>query len=375
MSKILIVDDDPDIRDSLKILLNLDGHTVLEASDGEVALEKAKSEKPELVLTDALMPIKDGYSLAKDLRSNCETSATPIIMLTALDKEQDELKAFQDGVDDFISKPFKRAVLNARISKLLSRNTLHNPGQRTPECEKAGSAVEAKDRRTTGYEPLDAALGGGLPEGNNFLLVGPTGSGKSTFLRGFIRDGLKNNERSIVITLDDDPAMIRKSIGSALSRSLETYEADKLFCLVDAYNCNRGAVNSPERFSVNGPLELSQLAGVISDASKNIGQNINSKRGGRRIFDSISSLFTDFDLTSTHRFLNQLTRTSSSYGGIVSLFTLEAGSVTDQVLNNLKYVFDGILETGISEDKFLIRVTNMKWSKFSRDWVELAPVG
>ena len=113
------------------------------------------------------------------------------------------------------------------------------------------------------------------------------------------------------------------------------------------------------------------MAGLISDAGMELGQSVGGKAGGRRIFDSITSLFLNFELASVQRLIAQLTRTATSYGGVTGLFVVEEGAITEQTLNNMKYVMDGTIEFKVDADHYYARVANMKWSKFSREWVKL----
>ncbi len=113
------------------------------------------------------------------------------------------------------------------------------------------------------------------------------------------------------------------------------------------------------------------MAGVVSDAGQELGQSANGKAGGRRVFDSISSLFINFELASVQRFVAQLARTAASYGGVTTLFVVEEGAVEAQTLNNIRYIMDGFIETKVEGERYYARVANMKWSKFSRNWIEL----
>ena len=118
--KILIVEDDSDIRDYL--LQELQRYFILDsANDGQEALEKIDFEKPELIITDAVMPIMNGFELIRRIRSNHEWNDIPIIMLTALTNEEDNLKGIKAGADAYIKKPFSPQMLVTRISKLLEQ--------------------------------------------------------------------------------------------------------------------------------------------------------------------------------------------------------------------------------------------------------------
>ena len=121
MDKILVVDDEPSVRRLLRAALSKSGYGVVEASDGGEGLRKALEEKPDLIISDALMSVHGGYQMARNLRDNPVTASVPIIMLTGLNEETDELNAFQEGVDDYIVKPVRAPVLRARVAALLSR--------------------------------------------------------------------------------------------------------------------------------------------------------------------------------------------------------------------------------------------------------------
>ena len=117
---ILIVDDEARMRKLIKDFLTSKGHSILEAKDGEEALQVFEENKPKikLILLDVMMPKLDGWSVLRQIR---QTSQIPIIMLTARGEEQDELFGFELGVDEYISKPFSPKILVARVEAILKR--------------------------------------------------------------------------------------------------------------------------------------------------------------------------------------------------------------------------------------------------------------
>lgn len=119
-NKILIVDDESRMRKLIKDFLQAKGYSILEAEDGEKALEvfEQNSSKICLILLDVMMPKLDGWSVLRQIRQN---SKVPIIMLTARGEEQDELFGFELGVDEYISKPFSPKILVARVEAILKR--------------------------------------------------------------------------------------------------------------------------------------------------------------------------------------------------------------------------------------------------------------
>ena len=118
-TKILVVDDEPRMRKLVRDFLSKDGYLVLEAGDGEEALEMfLKMKDISLIIMDVMMPKMNGYEAAEEIR---KLSEVPIIMLTAKSEEKDELKGFSLGVDEYITKPFSPRVLVARVSAILRR--------------------------------------------------------------------------------------------------------------------------------------------------------------------------------------------------------------------------------------------------------------
>ena len=118
--KILMVDDEERMRKLVKEFLTNKGFSVVEAGDGEEALEIFFAQKDiALILLDVMMPKMDGWEVCREIRKN---SKVPIIMLTARSEERDELQGFQLGVDEYISKPFSPKILVARVGAILRRS-------------------------------------------------------------------------------------------------------------------------------------------------------------------------------------------------------------------------------------------------------------
>jgi len=119
--KILIVDDDKDIRQMLSILLSNEGYDTAQAENGQQAIE-IFDESIDLILLDVMMPVMDGVAACIKLR---EKSNVPIIFLTAKDTDMDQITGLGAGADDYVSKPFSPPVLSARIRTLLRRSNSH----------------------------------------------------------------------------------------------------------------------------------------------------------------------------------------------------------------------------------------------------------
>ena len=117
-SRILVVDDDDDIRGLLRTLLERAGHQVTEAPDGRAGLRELYAGSPDLVILDVAMPRLDGWATLERIR---EVSDVPVLMLTARDAEVERVRGLMGGADDYVVKPFGRQELVARVDVLLRR--------------------------------------------------------------------------------------------------------------------------------------------------------------------------------------------------------------------------------------------------------------
>jgi DNA-binding response OmpR family regulator len=119
MPKILVVDDEPDAIELLKVNLKSAGYEVVTAADGDEALKKARAVLPDLIVLDVMLPEVDGLEVCKILRRDQRVSAIPIIMLTAKAAEIDRVLGLELGADDYVTKPFSPRELVLRVKRLL----------------------------------------------------------------------------------------------------------------------------------------------------------------------------------------------------------------------------------------------------------------
>ena len=149
--RILVVDDESRMRKLVRDFLVREGYEVLEAGDGEEALDLFYREKDiALIILDVMMPKRNGFEVCREIR---ETSKVPIIMLTARSEERDELLGFELGVDEYITKPFSPKILVARIEAILRRGS----GTSTGEILEADGIRVDKDAHevTVDGKPVD----------------------------------------------------------------------------------------------------------------------------------------------------------------------------------------------------------------------------
>ena len=122
-TKILVVDDDPNISDLLKVYFENEGYDVKTASDGAEGISYFKIFEPDLVLLDIMLPKKDGWQVCREIR---EMSSKPVIMITAKGEVFDKVLGLELGADDFVVKPFDMKELSARVKAVLRRYQMHS---------------------------------------------------------------------------------------------------------------------------------------------------------------------------------------------------------------------------------------------------------
>ncbi len=125
-NKILIVEDEKDIRDLIIYALEAKGYETISADDGEKALKMLKENKPDLVILDWMLPSVSGLEICRNIRRDENIKNIPIIMLTAKITEDDKILGLDSGADDYITKPFSTAELSSRVKAILRRTERNN---------------------------------------------------------------------------------------------------------------------------------------------------------------------------------------------------------------------------------------------------------
>lgn len=123
MAKLLVIDDEIQLIEMVKMRLEANGHEVITAKDGQEGLAKAKSENPELIMCDIMMPKMDGYKVCGLLKNDSRYSKIPIILFTARAQEEDTKLGKEVGADAYVTKPFEPPILLAKIDELLKKAT------------------------------------------------------------------------------------------------------------------------------------------------------------------------------------------------------------------------------------------------------------
>jgi DNA-binding response OmpR family regulator len=119
MKRVLIADDEPNIVLSLEFLMKQSGYEIRVARDGEEALQAVREWKPDLVLLDVMLPLRDGFEVCQKIREDAETASTRVIMITAKGREVEVAKGLAVGADAYVTKPFSTKELVAQVRETL----------------------------------------------------------------------------------------------------------------------------------------------------------------------------------------------------------------------------------------------------------------
>ena len=155
MTTILVVDDEPDIREAIRFALENAEFSVMEAGHADDARKLLNNACPDLILLDWMLPGRSGLELAQQLKQNPKTREVPIIMVSARGEEEDRVKGLETGADDYIAKPFSPREMVARVKAVLRRS---QPDEPTDEIEIGGLRIDHISHRiTAGGQAIEVA--------------------------------------------------------------------------------------------------------------------------------------------------------------------------------------------------------------------------
>ena len=206
LAEILVVEDDPTIRTILEMALLGDGYAHVRSVDrGDLALAVVRERRPELVMLDVMLPGLDGFSLARAVRGDPSLAHVRILMLTARDESEDIVRGLESGADDYVTKPFDRAVLLARVAAVLRR------GQAMAGAKVGfdGLALDGQSRMAT-LDGVELPLSPG-----EFRILACLAENRGRVLaRAHILDRVQPEERVVTErTIDVQVANLRRKLG------------------------------------------------------------------------------------------------------------------------------------------------------------------
>ncbi len=268
-TRLLVVEDDFDISNMLKIYFNSQGYDVDTAPRGEVALEKTRQVMPHLIVLDIMLPDIDGYEVCRRLRTATRTSHIPVIFLTQKDERSDKLQGLELGADDYITKPFDIEELRLRVQNAIARaerESLTDPQSGLP----SGRLIEEQLRRTireqnwsfmdvriNDFEPFKDVYG--FIAANDVLRFTGMILGEVLDEVGTDNDfvGHAGGDNFIVITDDENIAFLRKRLKERFAE-----EVQKHYNFIDR---QQGFIIAPDEDGNQEKHDLMTLSiGVVS---------------------------------------------------------------------------------------------------------------
>lgn len=253
--RVLIVDDDWLNRDLLKAYLNASGCDVATAADGREALEVALDSPPDLTLADVQMPNMDGLELCRLLKASRTTRFVPVVIVTALDSEEEKLKAIEAGADDFVSKPYNAVVLLTRVRSLLRIKKLHD------EVEARNRLLRQVLNRYVAEDVADVILTD--PE-RHLKLGGEIRTVTVLFadIRGFTQYTEQHSATEVITSLNRVFQSLSQVVFS-LQGTFDKYLGDGLMAF---YGAPVAAEDDPQR-AVQSALEMQRRFRALKEAS------------------------------------------------------------------------------------------------------------
>ena len=207
--RILVIEDETDIREMLSLRLKKETFDVLEASEGMTGLKKAQEELPDLVLLDLMLPFTNGLDILRKLRANRKTAQLPIIIVSAKGEESDVVVGLELGADDYVTKPFNMSILIARINALLRR---FQSSEAPPKIVNIGSVEIDTDRFLVTVEGQPLAL---TRTELGILYALATANGRVLTRNQLIDEAIGSDAMVTDRTIDVHVTSLRSKLGSA----------------------------------------------------------------------------------------------------------------------------------------------------------------
>lgn len=254
MTKVLVVDDEQDIREALVDILFGAGYDVIEARDGGTGLEKAHQEHPDLILLDVMMPVMDGFEVLKHLKETPTTAAIPVVMLTAMEAAKGEGAAMELGAEHYIAKPWETGTVEAVVRVALREaGTVSDEGSDTPKVWHGSTSylrttnepgVQGFIRTGDLLKPLEQKLGGGIPLGSLTLIEGAAAVGKSVVCQHLTYGALVDRHCTAYFTSEHTAGSLGKQMGS-IGLGISKYLRDDQLCIYPVQEPTPGEDTGP----------------------------------------------------------------------------------------------------------------------------------
>ncbi|MEX2550725.1 MAG: response regulator [Nitriliruptoraceae bacterium] len=269
-ARVLIADDDEDVRAYLEVTLQLAGFDVIQANDGIEAIERARTERPDVVVLDVMMPQMDGLEALKRLRQDSRTSHIPVLLLTARVQRSDAISGLDAGADDYVTKPFDAEELVARVRSALRRaetQRTRNPLTGLPGNESILTRLSRFLERGAGFALLYVDLDQFKPYNDYYgFLRGDEALRAVAALLQEVRDELADEDAFVGhVGGDDFVVMTRPEFAEETARRICDRFDDLAPRLYDDDDARAGSIEVPDRRGI--PQRYGHLSLSIGIAS------------------------------------------------------------------------------------------------------------
>lgn len=236
MTRILVAEDEKQIRALLVDTLVDAGYEVIASEDGSAALENARDSRPDLILLDVMMPVMDGFAVLEGLRESPLTENIPVVMLTALPASEGEHEALQMGVKHYLSKPWEPEELELTIKVALreGQSAAEEGGEELPRVIRIGDELI----------PLEKKLGGGLLLESLTLVEGAATAGKSVLCQHFAFGALCDEHKVAFFTSEHDAKSFATQMNS-IGLDVSKYAKEDKLSLFPVQNPSTGEDSGP----------------------------------------------------------------------------------------------------------------------------------
>ena len=333
MTKVLVVDDERDIRELLVDELTDHDYEVIDAKNGAEALDRVHNDRPDIVLLDLMMPVMDGVQVLEALRSNADTADIPVVLLTAVSADEGEQRTRDLGANHYVTKPWEPGTIETVIKVTLREAA---KGDQAAAGDGASQETNRSAFISTGDPQLDLKLGGGVPREGMTFIEGAASTGKSVLCQHFANAALTHGYGVAYFSSQHSPTSLVNQMTSLGLNPSRFYSSNQLMITA---------------VPIIGPS--SDCAHALSDLARQVKDLAANFRFV--IIDDLAGVTNRDQESATISFLNQCKALGGSGNSIV--IAAHPDGMSDDLLIRVRSISDAYL--GLRVEKTWTRFNNV----------------